>query len=65
MIKFIEQINDKDKEKYAKELEKNINIEKYHKVKDFILNNKLYITNVKTGLIELEDKNVTIVFDNL
>ncbi len=64
MIKFIEQINDKDKEKYAKELEKNINFEKYPKVKDFILNNELYITNVKTGPIELEDKNATIVLDN-
>ena len=64
MTKFIEQINDKDKEKYIKEVEKNIDFETYPKVKDFILNNELYITNVKTGLIELEDKNATLVLDN-
>ena len=64
MTKFIEQINDKDKEKYIKEVEKNIDFETYPKVKDFILNNELYITNVKTGLIELEAKNATLVLDN-
>lgn len=64
MIKFIEQIKSEEKEKYIKDIQKNINFETYPKVRDFILNNDLYITNVKTGPIELEDKNATIVLDN-
>ena len=64
MTKFIEQINDKDKERYIKDVEKNISFESYPKVKDFILNNELYITNVKTGPIEIEEKNATLVLDN-
>ena len=61
MTKFIEQITQEDKAKYIKDVEKNINFETYPKVKDFILNNELYITNVKTGLIEIEDKNATLI----
>lgn len=64
MTKFIEQITQEDKAKYIKDVEKNINFETYPKVKDFILNNELYITNVKTGLIEIEDKNATLILDN-
>ncbi len=64
MIKFIEQIKSNDKEKYIKDIQKNINFDVYPKIKEFILNNDLYITNVKTNPIEIKDKNATIILDN-
>lgn len=64
MTKFFDQLDKNDKEKYSKDINKSINFEKYPKIRDFILNNDLYITNVKTGPIEIQDKESLVILDN-
>ena len=64
MTKFFEQLNSTDKEKYLKDIKKNIDIEKYSKIKDFFENNILYITNVKTNPIKYKDKKIITILDN-
>ncbi len=64
MTRFFEELTNEDKEKYIKDIKKDIDLEKYTKVKDFILNNTLYITNVKTNPIKLEDKNIITILDS-
>lgn len=63
MTKFFEQLNDSEKEKYIKDISRSINFEFYPKVKDFILNNDLYITNVKTNPITINKKNSKLILD--
>ena len=64
MTRFFEQLNDEEKEKYIKDLKKNIDLETYPKIKDFILNNTLYITNVKLNPINLDSKDAMLILDN-
>lgn len=64
MTKFFEQLMEIDKEKYIKDLNKSIDLETYPKVKDFILNNELYITNIKTNLIKIKEYNSSLILDN-
>jgi hypothetical protein len=64
MTKFYEKLNDLDKEKYLKDIKKNIDTEKYPKVQDFILNNDLYISNVKTNPINYNSKDLITILDN-
>lgn len=64
MTRFFEQLKDDEKEKYIKDLKKNINLETYTKVKDFILNNSLYISNIKLNPIQLDNKDATLVLDS-
>lgn len=64
MTKFFEQLSDNEKEKYLKDINRNINLDNYPKVKDFILNNTLYTSNVKLNPITTNEKNATIILDN-
>ncbi len=64
MTKFYEQLSEIDKEKYIKDLKKDIDFETYPKVRDYILNNELYITNIKTNLIKIKDYNSTLILDS-
>lgn len=64
MTKFYEQLREIDKEKYIKDLKKDIDFENYPKVKDFILNNELYITNIKTNPIKIKEYNSTLILDS-
>lgn len=64
MTRFFEQLKDDEKEKYIKDIKKNINLETYPKVKDFILNNDLYITNVKLNPVKIDGKDATLVLDS-
>ncbi len=64
MTRFFDTLTDLDKEKYLKELKKDINIEEHTKIKDFILNNDLQITNIKTSPLNLKDKNLVLILDN-
>lgn len=61
MTKFFEELTDVEKEKYIKDIKKNIDLEKYTKVKDFFSNNNLYITNVKVGPLKYNDNIITIL----
>lgn len=63
MVRFLEQLNNTDKEKYIKDVYRNISIECYPKIKEFFLNNKLYITNVKTNPITISNKNSKLILD--
>ena len=60
MTKFLEQLLEIDKEKYVKDLNKSIDFETYPKIKDFILNNELYITNIKTNPIKIKNSSSKI-----
>lgn len=64
MTRFLEQLKEEEKEKYIKDIKKNINFETYPKVKDFILNNELYITNIKVNPIKYDTKDITLVVDS-
>lgn len=64
MTKFFEVLKTEEKEKYLKDLKKCIDFETYPKVQDFILNNELYITNVKTNPITIKSKESTVILDN-
>lgn len=64
MTKFFEELTDIDKEKYIKDIQKNIDLEKYTKIKDFFYNNDLYITNTKTNPIKYNDKQVVTILDS-
>lgn len=64
MTKFFEQLIESDKEKYIKDIKKSINLETYSKVKDFILNNNLYITNIKTNPIKIKEKDSILITDS-
>ena len=64
MTKFFEQLQDNEKEKYIKDIKKCINFEIYPKVQDFILNNNLYVTNIKTNPIKIKEKNSTLIIDS-
>lgn len=64
MTRFLEQLTENDKEKYIKDFKKTIDLEKYPKLKDFITNNTLYITNVKTNPIKFKDKDLITILDN-
>ncbi len=64
MTKFFEQLNNTDKEKYLKDINKHIDLEKYPKIKDFISNTTLYVTNIKTNPIKTKDKKIITILDN-
>lgn len=64
MTRFLEQLNLTEKEKFLKDINRDINLETYPKVKDFILSDNLYITNVKTNPIKIDDKNSLVILDN-
>lgn len=64
MTKFFEQLTSTDKEKYLKDIKRDINLETYPKVKDFLIDNNLYVTNVKTNPIKVKEKNATVILDN-
>lgn len=64
MTRFFEQLTDIDKEKYMKDINKEIKLEEHLKLKDFILNNTLYVTNVKTNPIKLKNKDGVLVLDS-
>lgn len=64
MTKFFEQLTSEEKDKYLKDIKKNINLQNYPKIADFLLNNNLYITNIKVNPISIKDKNATLILDN-
>lgn len=64
MTRFFEEITDIDKEKYIKDIQKNIDLEKYTKIKDFFYNNNLYITNIKVGPLKYLGEKVVTILDN-
>lgn len=64
MTRFFEELTDADKEKYIKDIKKNIDLEKYTKVKDFLYSNNLYITNVKVGPLKNINNEIVTILDN-
>lgn len=63
MIKFYEHLSSETKEKYIKDISKYINLEENSKIKNFLLSDDLYITNVKTNIILVNEPNTKIVID--
>ena len=49
MVKFYEQICEQDRLNYIKDLKRSIDFNTYPKMLEFMQNEQLYITNVKTG----------------
>lgn len=64
MAKFYEQLSEQDRQNYIKDLKRNIDVNTYPKVLEFMQNEQLYITNVKTGPIKFKDNNSILVIDN-
>ena len=63
MAKFYEQICEQDRLNYIKDLKRSIDFNKYPKMLEFMQNEQLYITNVKTGPIRIKDNNTILVID--
>ena len=64
MVKFYEQICEQDRLNYIKDLKRSIDFNTYPKMLEFMQNEQLYITNVKTGPIKIKDNNSILVIDN-
>lgn len=64
MTKFFEQLTDIEKQKYIKDINREITLDEHLKLKDFISNNTLYVTNIKTNPIKVKSKDGIIILDS-
>lgn len=64
MVKFYELLTNVEKEKYIKDINKYINLNENGKIKDFLLSDELFLSNVKLSPLNVKEKEIVTILDS-